>query len=232
MPKQKTYSYFLIYAIIGLIVVLAGFGRTYAIPMSQGALKVPIGVHIHGAFSFAWILLYLFQNILIHKKNFKLHMAMGITSTIVLIGFFISLFSAMAYGIERDLPKGGDQVYGSNMVALTSGLWVLGLGLAGLNYRKKPQVHKRLMFLATIVILWPAWSRCRHYFPQVENSDWFQLYIPFSFILLAWFWEKVTYKKVHLTLLILGTLIIIEGHLGGLYAESKPVISFVKWIFT
>ena len=159
-------------------------------------------------------------------------MTMGLVSIIILVGFFISLFPAMAFAIERDLPQDGDRVYGSNMVALTSGLWVLGLGIAGLYYRKRSQVHKRLMFLATIVILWPAWGRWRHYFPDTIDDNWFMLYLPFSFIIWAWIWEKRVYGKIHPILLIIGILIIAEGFLSSLYIGSEYCTALIKKLYS
>lgn len=229
---RKNQSYFLIFALIGLIAVLMGFGYTYIVPLSKGSFNVPIAVHIHGAFSLSWILLYLFQNLLIRRNNLKLHMSMGICSLIVLLGFFLSLFPTMDFGIQRDLAEIGDRIYGLNIVSLISGIWVLCLGLAGLYYRKSPEIHKRLMFLATVVILWPAWGRWRHYFPNIQNADiLFQLYIPYSFIILAWIYEKVKFGKIHRTLLIFGSLIIIDGFIASYYTEWKCSTELMKWIF-
>lgn len=44
-----------------------------------------------------------------------------------------------------------------------------GLVAAGLINRRRPEVHKRLMLLATLLILWPAWFRFRHFFPGVPR---------------------------------------------------------------
>lgn len=226
------HSYFLIYAIIGFIATIVGFASTYIVPMSQGVLDVPIGIHIHGAFAFAWILLYLLQNVLIKYKNYKLHMSMGVLAVIVLIGFALSLIPAAGFTIARDVSGFGDSAYSATMSVLTSGIWVLGLGTAGIIYRKKPAIHKRLMFLATAVILWPAWARWRHYFPSIENGDWwFGLAVPYTFIVLAWLWELTVYKKIHPVLLVIGALIISEGLLSSYYIESESIIRFMKWLF-
>ena len=37
---------------------------------------------------------------------------------------------------------------------------------AAIVYRRRPEFHKRLMLLAMIAIIWPAFFRFRHYFPQ------------------------------------------------------------------
>ena len=229
---KKTYSYFFLYAIIGLIATLVGFGSTYIFPMSKGELDIPVGVHIHGACAFSWIFLYLTQTFLIHKLRYALHMTLGWLSILVLFGFVLSLLPAIAFVIERDQAAVGDIAFSSNMSVVTSGLWVFGLGMAGLLYRNKPQVHKRLMFLTTIVILWPAWARWRHYFPGIPNSDfWFGLIVPYTFIIAAWICEKRAYGKIHPVLLVIGTLIIIEGFLSSYYIGSEFCTRFIQSLY-
>lgn len=232
MGRKNHYSYFLIYGIIGLLATLIGFGSTYIVPMHKGELKVPIGVHIHAAFAFTWIILYLSQTLLIQKKNYKLHMTLGWLSVVVLFGFLLSLWPAITFVIERDRELFGDVAFSSSLAVVTSGFWVFGLGMSGLYYRKRLQVHKRLMFLATIVILWPAWARWRHYFPGIPNGDlWFGLVVPYAFIVGAWIWEKISYGKIHKIILRVGSLIILEGLLSSFYIEWNFAIRFIKWLY-
>ena len=54
-------SYFLVFAVIGLLAAIAGFAKTFFMPMAAGSFKAPVGIHIHGALAFTWIILFLVQ---------------------------------------------------------------------------------------------------------------------------------------------------------------------------
>ncbi len=48
-----------------LLAVLAGFGRTDAVPMTQGRFSAPLVIHLHGALAFAWVLPFLIRPLLV-----------------------------------------------------------------------------------------------------------------------------------------------------------------------
>ena len=88
----------------------------------------------------------------------------------------------------------------------------LALVTLGIVYRKKAQVHKRLMLLATILLIWPAWFRWRHYFPSVERPDiWFAAVLADSLIIVAFIWDWLRNKRIHPALLFGGLFIIAEN---------------------
>ena len=71
--QKKKPSFFLIIAIVGLFAVLIGFAKTFIIPVATNSFSAPLLIHIHGAFAFAWILLFLTQTSLIHFDKYKIH---------------------------------------------------------------------------------------------------------------------------------------------------------------
>ena len=103
------------------------------------------------------------------------------------------------YVMKRDLAAGLGEIAISSLVGtFTTPIVYAAFVVAGIFYRRKPEIHKRLMLLAMIAILWPAFFRFRHYFPTIQNPELiFTLIIPDSMILLAMLWEKLTVKRVH-----------------------------------
>ncbi|WP_299390569.1 hypothetical protein [uncultured Gelidibacter sp.] len=130
--------------------------------------------------------------------------AFGTAITMVPVGIFAT---------EKELAQGfGDFAYLNTIGTITSGFIFLVLVLLGVLNRERPQVHKRFMLLATILVLWPAWFRFRHYFPQVPRPDiWFGVVLSDSLILLAWILDKKQNGRIHPVLLYGGILIIIEN---------------------
>ena len=88
------------------------------------------------------------------------------------------------------------------------------------------------MLLATIIILWPAWFRFRHYFPSVPRPDiWFGLVLADSLIVISWLWEMFKYKKIHPLLLWGGVFIIIEQSFEVIMVDTPIWRSISKWLY-
>jgi hypothetical protein len=106
------------------------------------------------------------------------------------------------------------------------------LVLAGVLKRNVPEAHKRLMLLATIVVLWPAWFRFRHYFPTVPRPDiWFALVLADSLIIISWIWDKCKNGNIHPVLKYMGLFIILEQSFEVIVYDSSLWRQTAKWIF-
>lgn len=210
--ERPKISIYLLIAIIGFIAVHIGFATTFLIPMTKGTFEAPAIIYIHGMVAFAWVLLFLVQTFLIHRSQYKLHMTLGFTGIVIALATSITMIPAAMFGVEKELAAGLGQTAISGIVGnCTSSIMFLSLALSGVAYRKRPDIHKRLLLLATIVVLWPAWFRFRHYFPSVERPDiWFAVVLADSLIILAWIWEKSTTNRIHPVLKYGGIFIIAE----------------------
>jgi hypothetical protein len=128
------------------------------------------------------------------------------------------------FQVARDLSKGlGDTAVSQIVGIVTTALMFAILVGAGFVFRKKPKIHKRLLLLATIVLLWPAWFRFRHHFPLVPRPDiWFGVVLADSLILLSWVADKRTYGKIHPVLFYGGLVIMAEHAFEVLTFDSDP----------
>lgn len=215
MPRQTTNhksKLFFTIGIIGLFAVLTGFSTTFITPLSKGTFKAPPIVYIHGALAFSWICLFIAQSLLIQRNNFRLHRRLGFLGFAIAIGITITLIPVGLHQVKKDLDHGLGQTAISSIIGtITSAIIFISLVLAGFLKRHEPSTHKRLMLLATILLLWPAWFRFRHIFPYVPNPEiWFAIVLADSLIIVSLMWDKITYGKVNPTLLYTGLFIIIE----------------------
>ncbi len=211
LHKRKP-SFFLIMAIVGLLAVLIGFAKTFIIPVATNHFSAPTIIHVHGTFAFAWILLFLVQTSLIHFHKYKIHQTLGFLGILIAAGASITLVPVGLFVVQRDLKQGlGESAYSSLPGIITSGILFFCLVLAGILKRKVSETHKRFMLLATIVVLWPAWFRFRHYFPSVQHPEiWFALVLADSLIIISWIWDKLKNGKIHPVLKYVGLFIILE----------------------
>ena len=209
---RKNLSFFLVISIVGLFTVLIGFAKTFFLPVAAGTFSAPPAIHIHAAFAFAWILLFVLQTSLIHFHKYFIHQTLGVLGLVVAIGIAITMIPAGIYVVDRDLVQGaGPAAFSSILGIITSAILFLFLVVAGLLHRNKREYHKRYMLLATIVVLWPAWFRFRHYFPSVPRPEiWFALVLADSLIVVSWVWDKISNGMVHPVLKYMGLFIILE----------------------
>src|SRR5690606_31908470 len=132
----------------------------------------------------------------------------------------------------RELKEGlGQTAISGIMGSCTSGIIFFALVIAGLLNRNNAAAHKRLMLLATIVVLWPAWFRFRHYFPSVPRPDiWFAVVLADSLIVIAIIRDKLAYGKIHPVLLYVGLFIIAEHIFEVIMFDSEGWRVVANWL--
>lgn len=223
IKKKKKPSLYLSLGTAGILAVLIGFLTTYIIPVIRGTFDGPAIIHIHGFFAFSWIALFLIQSYLIKSRKTKVHMRIGFAGMFIALGVFLTIIPAGLFQVEKGLAKGqGDSAVSNIIGVVTSALMFLSFVAAGFVYRKKPKIHKRLMLLATIVLLWPAWFRFRHYFPSVPRPDiWFAVVLADSLIIISWIADKRAQGKIH-PVLFYGGLFVIAEHIFEVLMFDSP----------
>lgn len=202
--------------------------------MANNEFKAPLAIHIHGAFAFAWIILFLVQTSLIHFSKYNVHQTLGYFGIFIAAGVMVTMVPAGMHVVKRDLSQGvGEFAYASIVGVITSGIMFFSFVILGVLNRNKPQVHKRFMLLSVIVVLWPAWFRFRHYFPSVPRPDiWFALVLADSLIIIAWLWDKIKNGSIHPVLKYVGLFVILEQTFEVFAFGSPAWISIGKSIYT
>jgi len=218
---------------IGLLAVLIGFARTFILPSFKGTFSAPAVVYVHGAFAFSWIILFIVQTSLIHFRKYTIHMFLGMMGIFIAIGTAFTMLPTAMYAANRDIKLGMGEVAISSIVGVaTSALMFLAIVIAGIMNRKNAATHKRLMLLATLVVLWPAWFRFRHYFPSVPRPDiWFAVVLADSLIVISCIWDKITNGRVHPVLLYVGSFIILEHVFEVIFFNTPVWYQFAKHIY-
>src|SRR5690606_37981992 len=172
----------------------------------------PNVVYLHGAFAFSWIFLFFIQTLLINLNKYRVHMTLGIFGVFIAFGTAYTMLPVGIYAVQKELELGlGDTAISSFLGVVTSAIMFMSIVIAGILNRKNGQTHKRLMLLATLVVLWPAWFRLRHYFPSVNRPDiWFAVVLADSWILISCIWDRWKNGSVHPIFKYLGAFIILE----------------------
>ncbi len=139
---------------------------------------VPLIV-VHGLAMFSWVIFFFIQSVLILIGNRRLHMAIGpvggvIAATIVILGSVAASLS-VRFNPELYKPFGGARFFLVEM--LTEMLLFGALVAIGLKYRRRPEVHRPVMLLATISIIGGSLGRCP-YIGQLALLPPLYAYVP------------------------------------------------------
>jgi hypothetical protein len=222
--KQSSPSFFIIIGLIGLFGALTGFMSTFFIPLSKGSFQAPFVIYLHGFFAFSWVILFVAQATLIRYRKYQTHIFLGLLGVAIALGAAITMIPAGIFATGKELAGGaGDIAYASTVGSLSSAILFLSLVSLAVFYRKRPDYHKRFMLLATILVLWPAWFRFRHYFPNVPRPDiWFGLVLSDSLIILAWIFDRRLNGRIH-PVLLFGGIAIIAENIAEIILFDKPI---------
>ncbi|WP_373495896.1 hypothetical protein [Aquiflexum sp.] len=163
-PFEKTDSKGIFYigmALVAIVIAIAGFGPTMVDTESRRE-PVNLAVAVHGAIFGAWLVLFLAQAILVSKGKISFHRKMGYVGAVLAILMVVSGYLTAINMARRGYDLSGDLIHGVNdpitLLALQLGdIFTFGL-LVGIAiwYRKRSDIHKRLMLLATVGALMPA----------------------------------------------------------------------------
>jgi hypothetical protein len=144
-------------AIAALGVVIAGFGARFYSSQVDAPPLTP-RVLAHGALFGTWVLLFVAQTTLIAIGRRAIHRRLGIATAVVATGMILS-GPLLAIGLaRRGGPPGTDPLAFLLVLVADIALFAVFVGGA-LIWRRRPEMHKRLMLLGMINVLPAAITR-------------------------------------------------------------------------
>jgi hypothetical protein len=230
--RDRAGHFYLGFGFISTAVVLIGFSTTFILPMYRGTFVAPTIVHLHGALASSWIVLLIAQSFLVRIQLTPLHRRVGLIGLPLALGILLTGAMVALWAARRDFVTQGPVAASAIVGVLTSlSLFVLLVGLA-IFWRRWPDWHKRLMLLATILVLWPAWFRFRHLLPWVSRPEfWLSYVVALSPIGIAAPRDRWKYGSVHPVWVYFGTGIILEQGLELLAFDSAAWQPIGMWLF-
>jgi len=149
--------FYLGFALLAAALVLAGFTRTFFLPLARRTFTAPWCVYIHGTSFFTWMTLLVAQASLVIRRRVSLHRRLAV----VLIPCMVfSTIAVATWATARDYrATPSDQAlafyFGELMDMVMFGAFATGAYLT----RRRPATHKRLILLATLAVLGAAIGR-------------------------------------------------------------------------
>jgi hypothetical protein len=176
-------------------IAVVGFWRTYFGPLLlAGTVDALALIHFHVAVYVGWLAIFAAQAVLAARGRIDLHMKLGRLGIgygvlVVLVGLLVGF----GMFVVRVRAGAVDEARGRLLGPLLDMLVFAPLFAAAIYYRRKPELHKRLMIVATTTLLIAAVGRMRYFLP---NLVLVQL-VWSSPILLAMSYDYVRKRVVH-----------------------------------
>lgn len=162
--------FYLAMSLLAAAIVIAGFGETVDEKLFHPAVAPPRILWVHGAVFSSWIVFFILQSALVRTRNVKWHRSLGWAGAGLAAGMIV-LGVATAIQMVRFETYRLHQQGRFAFLAIPFfdiGVFAVCIALA-IAWRKKPELHRRLIFFATCALLVAAFARMDHAFLRVHS---------------------------------------------------------------
>lgn len=152
--QHSAKGFYTLMAFIVFAIAVLGFVPTYFMPLASGTFEAPPIVHIHGMLFFAWTLFFCLQTWLVYAGRTPSHREWGMAGIALATAMVFSVFIAAGAMVHLRTAAGhGPAALGFTWVQVGGMLFFGGAFALAIANVRQPEVHKRLMLLATISLL-------------------------------------------------------------------------------
>ncbi len=156
---RREHLFFTILPIVMATAVFVGFSRTYYLKSVYGTPELAWLYHVHGAAFTTWLLLLIVQPALVLARRTPLHRQVGWIAVVL-----VPVMTVLAWLVSVDLGRRGGGPPGVPSIQfLTVPMATIvvfpAFVAAALYWRGKPEIHKRLMLIATLELVPAGFGR-------------------------------------------------------------------------
>jgi hypothetical protein len=227
--RRRERWFYISMSIAAVITVFAGFAPTYYLrPYFNTAPLMPL-LHLHGLVFTSWLALFLVQTTLVAAHRTDIHRRLGILGGVIAaLMIVIGPTTAVIRASQGATPVPGVSPLSFLVIPLGDMFVFAILVGAGFFYRRRADVHKRLMLLATISILAAAIARLPFAIMQAGPPAFFG--ITDVFVVTCVLYDLITLKRVHRATALAGLLIIASQPLRLMLGGTHAWLTFAGWL--
>jgi hypothetical protein len=237
--------YFTGMAMVMIVVSVAGFLPAIVQPAGRRA-PLTLLAAAHGIVFLAWLLLFLTQSLLVATGRVGWHRRLGWASV-----FLLALILPLSFTTTVELARRGYDLSGDQHIvahpkpgrtleldAATGsvfnfvGLFMFAvLAIAAICYRRRPEIHKRLMLFANIELMGPPITHLLGHFPSLVLTPGTVLLGSSLFLLAAVARDYLVAKRIHPLTAWLAIGIFMSFPLqGAVIGPSAAWHSLIGWL--
>lgn len=203
----ERYFYFFMALLIAAIVVY-GFSHTIETKLLHAAPPRPLVLYVHGAVFFGWVLFFSLQSALVRTHRIERHRqigwfgaALGVAMFVVGVATAITMARFNRINLHSKYPE-------ANLLISFFDISAFAIPFAlAIYWRKKPEFHRRLQFLACCALTAAAFGRflpsllspgTRHSLTALGFNGWLTLYAGVDvLVLIAVARDQIVNRRVH-----------------------------------
>lgn len=204
--------FFVAMSIFILCTVFLGFARTYYLAGIYHTHLPNLLIHVHAALFTTWILLFIVQTGLVARRQVALHRRLGVFGAVLAASMVIVGLAAATDSLSRGFappgfPLGPLGFYAQPVFSIATFGILIG---AGLWMRSNGSAHKRLVLLATIILLDAAISRWPF---SIIRREHFLVNVVVDLMVLAIVaFDLWSLRRIHRATLLGGLFLIVMLH--------------------
>ena len=152
-------------AVALFLVNFTGFGPTFFLRPFFDVPQIPLYLYLHGVVGTAWFALVVIQAVLIANRRFTRHrqlgwFGLGLAAVVIGLGVYTSTHMVPRNAAAHELSEADIQLYSVVTAADLSGFVVFPTLVAlAIYFRRRADIHMRLMLIATLEMAGPAAAR-------------------------------------------------------------------------
>ena len=228
--RRRRERWFYIGMSIALVItVFAGFAPTYYLrPYFNTAPLMPL-LHLHGFVFTSWLVLFVTQTTLVAAHRTDVHRRLGVAGGVIaVLMVLLGVTTALVRAKQGATPLPGISPLSFLVVPLGDMFVFPILVGAGFYFRRRPDVHKRLMLLATISILAAAIARLPFAIMRAGPPAFFGL--TDVFVVACVLYDLVTLRRIHRATALAGLFIVASQPLRLMLGGTHAWLSFAGWL--
>ncbi len=213
-----------------VLTVFAGFARTYYLRPYFGTPVLSSLLHLHGVVFTSWLVLLLAQTALVAANRTGVHRRLGVAGGVLaVLMVLVGCATAVIRAKIIEVPPGSPSPLAFLVIPLGDMLVFGSLVAAGFYYRRRPDVHKRLMLLATVAILPAATARLPFAFIQ-ETGPLAFFGLADLFIVICLLYDLFTRGRPHRATVWGGLLVVASHPLRLIVGQTQTWLTFAEWL--
>jgi hypothetical protein len=224
--------YFRTMAVVMIAMAIAGFAPSI-VDHSRRLGPMTLLVAVHGFLFFLWLVLFLVQTTLVATRRVALHRRMGVVAVALLVLLVPLSYMVTVEMVRRGYDLSGDQIvthdplFGSifNFVAVIEFPLLAGTALL---FRRKREVHARLMLFANIMLM---------EVPITHLLGHYGLLSPLAvlagtavFLLSAIAWDSMSAHRARRLTLIIAISMFLLLPIQGIVGSTAAWHRFAAWL--
>ena len=216
-------------ALLAIAIAAVGFWPTYFGPLVAGSVDKPAIIHFHAAVYVGWLAIFLTQAVLAATGRIALHMKLGRFAigygVLVIVAGLIAGFGMFVLRVRAGAVA---EAQGRLIGPVLDMLVFAPVFAAAVYYRRKPELHKRLMIVATTALLIAAATRI----PFAEELRRPLVYLVWTLpILLAMAHDFWRHRRIHPIYVGGLVVLVLEGPISrAALRQSEAVRDATAWL--